>query len=190
MYRQLMWLGTLGTAIALSACTPSKSPLETTDSIATSSVQAVEQIAKQTTSTPKTDMPAIEKVVEPEPIKKVVTDYTKWLKRYETEGYKTSFSTSDKRIGMLFSTNPLEPRFIVKMSDQTMELNDCSEDLVNPRPTKVGGYHVAHASSYVCPSNMMEIDIGYLDDSDRVIVQVKNIVSQEKLISSYKLEDR
>lgn len=193
MYRRLICLGTLGTAIALSACTPSKSPIETADNIVTSSVQPVAQVraqaTEQTAPSPKPDTSTIEEVAEIEPVKKIVTD-TKWLKGYETEGYKTIFSSTDKRIGMLLAANSSDPRFIVKMGGNTMELNDCSEDLINPRPTKVGGYKVAHASSYVCPSNMMEIDIGYRDGHDRAIVQVKDVMSQEKLVSSYILEGR
>lgn len=192
MSRPLIHLGVLGTAIVLSACSPATQPTDTPESKAASSTQVVEA-----TSSPVTEhvveqpasTPAIEKVAATEPAKKIVTD-TKWLKRYETEGYKTIFSSTDKRIGMLLAANSSDPRFIVKMGGNTMELNDCSEDLINPRPTKVGGYKVAHASSYVCPSNMMEIDIGYRDGHDRAIVQVKDVMSQEKLVSSYMLEGR
>ncbi len=196
MYRRLICLGTLGTALVLSACSPTTQPLETIESNA-ASTQAVEvtplpvteNVMEQPEPTPKPVTPAIEKVAEAEPVKKIVTD-TKWLKHYETHGYKTIFSSTDKRIGMLLAANSSEPRFIVKMGGNTMELEDCSEDLINPRPTKVGGYKVAHASSYVCPSNMMEIDIGYRDDSDRAVVQVKDVMSQEKLVSYYILEGR
>lgn len=194
MYRRLICLGTLGAALVLSACSPTTQPLETIESNA-ASTQAVEvtpppvteNVMEQSEPTPKPVTPAIEKVAEAEPVKKIVTD-TKWLKRYETQGYKTIFSSTDKRIGMLLAANSSEPRFIVKMGGNTMELEDCSEDLINPRPTKVGGYKVAHASSYVCPSNMMEIDIGYRDGHDRAVVQVKDVMSQEKLVSYYILE--
>lgn len=194
MYTRSICLGTLGAVLVLSACSPTTQPLETIESNA-ASTQAVEvaqppvteHVVEQPVSTPKPVTPAIEKPAETEPVKKIVTD-TKWLKRYETEGYKTIFSSTDKRIGMLLAANSSDPRFIVKMGGNTMELNDCSEDLINPRPTKVGGYKVAHASSYVCPSNMMEIDIGYRDGHDRAIVQVKDVMSQEKLVSSYMLE--
>lgn len=185
MYRRLICSGTLGAAIMLSACNPS---IQTVDAVASSSNDASTPVVEQTVSEPIA--PPVETVAEIKPAKKTIVDDTKWLKRYEKNGYKIIFSSTDRRVGMLLNVNDPYPRFIVKMAGNTMQLDDCSEDLVNPRPTVVGGYKVQYSSSYVCPSNMMEIDMGYRDDKDTAVIQVKDVMSQEKLVTFQKLEGR